>query len=338
MNCCSSRSQISAPALIPTQTVSKSSDPLSIWQIARLHPRERILVAPITWTSRHLELLGCSFQDAVAAPPNTELDLPVGNDGYPYVKEYLRSWIKYTYRQSNIQRLLTMPECPLSCRPGVILRFDRISTKLRCALLYSRDGMRGSMVRGQPVAAYIDLGELERLRKDTLRCYLPRQYNPLCYTIWDNRWKKLDPPEPLHDPYIFALLIAVAQEKQKHMQEANSTPESQINFVSSQVLCSFKSKEYLRLYTAIIPSSLLDMFHDPSWSPPSPFSVSIRIYAVPISPEPTLRARLLGLLCSSHIPLGRKRSLDDDSSDLSPPSKRGRIDSNQHCEVHPITR
>ncbi|KAL6809500.1 hypothetical protein GGI42DRAFT_340613 [Trichoderma sp. SZMC 28013] len=221
-------------------------------------------------------------------------------------------------------------------RSGVTLRFDRVCQKLRCALLYSPGGMHASMVRGQPVAAYIDLGELERLRKDTLRCYLPRQYNPLCYTIWDNRWKKLDPPEPLHDPYIFALLIAVAQEKRKHLQEANFTPEPQTNFVSSQVLCSFKSKEHLRLYTANIPSSLLEMFNDPSWSPPSPFSVSIQIYVVPISPEHTLRARLLRLLCSSHIPHGRKRSLDDDSSDLSPPTKLGRIDSNQHCEVHPI--
>ncbi|KAL7794504.1 hypothetical protein V8C37DRAFT_375800, partial [Trichoderma ceciliae] len=324
MNCCSSLPRISAPA--STQTPPTSSDILSIRQIARLYAGEQIIVSPITWTGRHIELLRCSFTDPIFLSSNTELKFPPEHDGHAYVKGYLRSWMKYTYRQKSLQRLLTAPECPLRSRPSVALRFDRISKKLPCTLFYYQGEGNALMVPEQPVAAYTDLGELENMRKDTLRCYKATRHNPLCDTIWQNRWKRLNPPQPLHDPYIIALLIAVAQEKQNHLYKANFMPEPHPKFFSSQVLCSFKSKEYLHLYTANISSSLLDMFDNSSVSPPAPISIPIQIRAIPILPEHTLRARLLGLLCPSYLPKKAKRNLDDKTPNLSRPMKVGRFD------------
>lgn len=116
MDCRPSQSQI--PASTPVQAApTPSSATLSIRQIARLYAREQILISPITWTSRHVELLRCSFKDPVLLSPDTKLDFhPLKNDGHPFVRGYLRSWMKYTYRQKNIQRLLTAPECPLRSR------------------------------------------------------------------------------------------------------------------------------------------------------------------------------------------------------------------------------
>lgn len=80
------------------------------------------------------------------------------------------------------------------------------------------------------------------MRKDTLRCFRATRYSPLCDTIWQNRWKKLNPSEPLHDPYIVALLIAVAQEKRRHLHEADFTLERQNTFFS--VCLPFQVQEY----------------------------------------------------------------------------------------------
>ena len=54
----------------PTSGLSDAAAlrPLSLNQILRLHPRERLLVPPLQWTSRHLELLQCSFDPPSPAP------------------------------------------------------------------------------------------------------------------------------------------------------------------------------------------------------------------------------------------------------------------------------
>ncbi|KAI8171961.1 hypothetical protein K4K54_001886 [Colletotrichum sp. SAR 10_86] len=55
----------------------KSSKSLSLRQIQLLHPRERLQVHPLLWTSRHLDLLGCPFVDAppiIASLPRSSQD------------------------------------------------------------------------------------------------------------------------------------------------------------------------------------------------------------------------------------------------------------------------
>ncbi|KAL7946514.1 hypothetical protein V8C42DRAFT_320876, partial [Trichoderma barbatum] len=199
--------------------------------------------------------------------------------------------------------------------------------KLNCTLIYYQNEEDNSNAPKWPLAAYADLGELESLRKDTLRCYRTARHNPPGQAIWQHKWKRLNPPEPLHDPYIVALLIAIAQQKRQHMCKASSLQEAQGEFFSSQVLCSFKSKECLYLYTANISSLLLDMFDDSSISPPTPIYTSINIHAVPILPPQTLRARLLTLLWPALSTRNIKRSLDDEALDLSQPATVERNDS-----------
>ncbi|KAL6692146.1 hypothetical protein J3F84DRAFT_384340 [Trichoderma pleuroticola] len=329
MNCCSSRSQISASSH-PAAAVSPASpDTLSIRRIARRYAGEQILVSPISWTSRHLELLGVSFQEPIPAPSNTNLEFPQGHDGSLYVKEYLRAWWKFSCRLHNIQRLLAAPECPLYPRAGGTLHFDRLKKKLYCTFLYHQSKENVSSASGWPVAAYADLGELESLRKDTLRCYTTARFNPPGQAIWHRKWKRLNPPEPLHDPYIVALLIAVAQKQRNQLYKAGSVQQCKGKFFSPQVVCSLKSKECLYLYTADISSSLLDMFDDSSISPPTPISTSIEIRTIPISPPQTLRARLLTLLCPSLSAMDTNQNLDGEAPNLSMPTTGGHIDPDQ---------
>src|SRR6266566_8644736 len=48
---------------------SHSSSTASLYHLARLNCRERLLVDPLRWTGRHLELLQCSFKDPSPASP-----------------------------------------------------------------------------------------------------------------------------------------------------------------------------------------------------------------------------------------------------------------------------
>ncbi|UKZ55190.1 hypothetical protein TrVGV298_009007 [Trichoderma virens] len=105
--------------------------------------------------------------------------------------------------------------------------------------------------------------------------------------------------------------------------------EAEGGFFSSQVLCSFKSKDYLYLYTASISSFLLDMFDDSSISPPTPICTSVEVHEVPISPPQTLRARLLTLLCPSMSTPDIKRNLDNKAPDTSLPTTVGCINLDQ---------
>lgn len=71
----------SAPASSPASP-SESDLPqaLSLHRILCLHPRERLLLHPVKWTSRHLELLNCSFELPSPAVLNRARLYPPSNE------------------------------------------------------------------------------------------------------------------------------------------------------------------------------------------------------------------------------------------------------------------
>ncbi|KAM0255048.1 hypothetical protein ACHAQJ_006197 [Trichoderma viride] len=132
--------------------------PLSLYDIARRYCREGIIVQPLNWTGRHLELLQCSFGKLSYALP--------------------------TMHSNSAEE---------------------------------DSGTRGELVTSEsklPIAAYIDRDHVQHRRRETLRQYMSRRSNVPIKAIWRSKWNKIDPTEPLHDPYIVALLIAMAQQHQ----------------------------------------------------------------------------------------------------------------------------
>lgn len=55
--------------------------PASLRDIIRQHPRERLLVQPLEWTARHLELLHCSFEEEKAEEGSSEKEDGLENNG-----------------------------------------------------------------------------------------------------------------------------------------------------------------------------------------------------------------------------------------------------------------
>lgn len=94
---------------------------------------------------------------------------------------------------------------------------------------YLEDSIVGRKVHKLPVAALIDQGRITEQRKDYLglsRCQEWRYWNhPMC-RLYEKKWKQITPPNPMHDPFITAVLIGLAQKKRRYLQEIGSPEEA----------------------------------------------------------------------------------------------------------------
>lgn len=64
-----------------------------------------------------------------------------------------------------------------------------------------------------PIGAYIDRGHIEELRKESLKLHTCDPRNAPVYSISSRKLEQLRPRNPFKDPYIAAVLIAVAQQR-----------------------------------------------------------------------------------------------------------------------------
>jgi hypothetical protein len=111
----------SSPALPSTQP-SPPLAALSIYQIARLNCREKLLVDPLYWTSRHISLLQCHFDNPVPAPSSQDsqsqsqvdsTDRQLSQKVVDHVKR-LRSRGQPFRQDIGICGILTDPGCPFT--------------------------------------------------------------------------------------------------------------------------------------------------------------------------------------------------------------------------------
>lgn len=326
-----------------SSSMSSSSKPassriakMSIYGIARQHCREEILTNPFRWTSRHLKLLRCSFERPLPEPLTpatysvTEADYTEERSGTPYLQEFFHYYYKIQFREQGIRLLLTTDGCPLIAYDALGLYFNGgVIKRLECVSLCLRSSMHTTLRYRRPLAAFIDRGHIELRRRQSIS-YRQMRYNQPIIRLFNNKWAKICPHEPVYDPYIVTLLIGVAQQKRRHFQEINCDEEATKDVIFSQVLSTFYSKGqcevvgeeafngWMYLYQANIPLSLLDMFDNPKYAPSTPPSVSVQVIAIRYSPLATLRARLLELMVPEklvsetygHSARGQKRKYD----------------------------
>lgn len=100
---------------------------LSIYQLARLNCRERLLVDPLQWTSRHVELLQCFFEKPSLAPSlassTTQPDLINGRPVGCYVQALCS---ERHLKDLRISLIFEAPGGPFT----TLLVFDNFSTLL----------------------------------------------------------------------------------------------------------------------------------------------------------------------------------------------------------------
>ncbi|KAK0655391.1 hypothetical protein B0T16DRAFT_10383 [Cercophora newfieldiana] len=212
---------------------------LSISRLIATHPRERLFVHPLLWTTRHLSLLGCQFLDLGAI---TVVPLPLpspqlvpahrstsnnndGNDAITKAQYHLDASVARRLATCRVpitkghalSRLLLRQQ--LICH-GRQVRFHyarRTVAQLPCCP-FSRPRQSTCLPAAQLV--YLDLSEITHHRTTKLKGQAPapggggsRRINPPGSRRAQKLLQRLSPADPCEDPYLVALLIAMAQEQ-----------------------------------------------------------------------------------------------------------------------------
>lgn len=100
----------------------------------------------------------------------------------------------------------------------------------------------------------------------------------------------------MHDPYIPALLISMAQEQQASASELDSLSDVMRMTFRPKLILSMPRSDFVYLYETNINSMFLCKFSDPGVKPPCSTSMEIRINAIPVKPIYTLGRRLQELV------------------------------------------
>ncbi|GJN76111.1 hypothetical protein PLICBS_010223 [Purpureocillium lilacinum] len=294
---------------------------LSIRDSMRRRPRERIVVEPLLWTKLQLEVLRCSFHGPYPAPPAAmKLEYP-GDD---LLLKQFEKWFhdgEFFQRESIVVRflsggfvaqgplrLLCVSPCPVGvlsdltvCTSGELYFHlgGYRAIMLPCSCYYflkeCAAGYAGSAV---PVAAHIDHGHIAYLRQKKLPCFddVYLRYSRPVDNILAIKEKRLVSENQLHDPYLVALLIALAQQQWKGLGVERRQHAAG---VTPKVLYTSDDGRAMHLYSTNVSATMIRMFDDPTFSPPMPQSLSVGIIAIPYEPLETLRDRMMALLLSA---------------------------------------
>ncbi|GJC88581.1 hypothetical protein ColLi_11419 [Colletotrichum liriopes] len=162
-----------------------------------------------------------------------------------------------------------------------------------------------------PSIVYLDASDIQRARRDSLQgLYKPRFSFPT-WALYTLRLSQLTPTNPRRDPYVTALLIAIAQEKRRAMRRrARSPPLNGQSFRVHVLLSDAANKSHIFVYTADIAESFLNKLDHPRVRPRDAPSVPVQTYTIPYEPYASLQQRLIYAM----FPRGQKRAreLDDD--------------------------
>ncbi|CAH0046300.1 unnamed protein product [Clonostachys solani] len=280
--------------------IKADGKPLSTFQIARVLCRERVIAVPTLWTNLHLDLLECSFgrvtYDQFAEKEEGPATLLLVFASFAYFN---------TWRRSHSVAKLICKDKDIYLDDKVCLFFEgKIAEVLPCTTFHVQPV--ANHARSPPFAAYADLERLQRIRE---RYFEPMQGASLC----DIKLKKATPEVPMQDPYIAAILIAMAQEQQASAFEVYPGPyvmQMTVWRPPMAVTQNVADKSKFRpklvvtkpdsfcvyLYRTNINSTFLCKFSDPGVQPPHATSMEIQISAIPLKPLCTLGRRLLELV------------------------------------------
>ncbi|KAI1372289.1 hypothetical protein F4677DRAFT_463431 [Hypoxylon crocopeplum] len=231
----------------------------SIKELIRQHPSERVFRYPIYWTKRHLELLNCAF--VVAYDKQTK---PLGKEDARAAKQVriLVLWcgpsmnsaaLAALFREGRIS-IAESEDTPQFCYAS--LRIDCCS----CTYFHLRNA-------AYPPIAYVDIDKFPIIRDSSfsqprLMPGKPDYKNTPVRNLRVKRIARVTPQDPVQDPYIISLIVAIAQ-----TQLVQGTSPS-VDIYTVRLLGTSKhDSDHIYLYTASVPLGFLGRFYHPNIAP-----------------------------------------------------------------------
>ncbi|KAK7398547.1 hypothetical protein QQX98_012069 [Neonectria punicea] len=292
----------------------------SINSILRKHQRTRLYVRPLHWTSEQLRLLELTFEWTAkqkmlghlwSSNLNDEQARSAAEGAERAARFLRRSWYR-DCKTAAVQMLLSAYGL-VNCRFNLLYFFfnGRAVANIDTHGIFSCSTSADS-VAVAPTVAYLDLGLIATNREESVKMARRNQLNLPVGRLRQKRQRLIRPPNDLEDPYITAVLIALAQRQRLRTQDASlassnsqttkgisnvapTPPQSQplaeilqssseTDIMSEDTATSFqvhvlalpaKKSQKLFFYTARIPLEFLDRLESPSQSfPTSPIRIS----------------------------------------------------------------
>ncbi|KAF6827077.1 hypothetical protein CMUS01_09166 [Colletotrichum musicola] len=171
-------------------------------------------------------------------------------------------------------------------------------------MLFSTVG--SSQFPDQPSIAHIYYADIEAARKSRLRPSTRSRPSGPIQSLRKIRLRRLTPVSLTRDPYIVAVLIAMAQGQARRGFASLGTESFRVNLL----LNDLDNKSHLHVFTAVIEKVLLERLANPKSAPPHAVQTKIHTYAVPYEPLESFQQRLLEVIARQGHK--RKRQPDDD--------------------------
>ncbi|KAK5651149.1 hypothetical protein OQA88_13243 [Cercophora sp. LCS_1] len=269
-------------------SLSRSPEPSSIDDILRSHSRDRLYILPLQWTAQHLDLLGCLFVlDEVPKPTDEGYrdNLPAyrilaNNLLRLSITEFKTTVIQAHLRDYNIiYRKKVLPPRP---PPSADDFGSRPVVKLPTNGVFSLSGTDSVA----PVMAYLDLEFVRSRRNASIKVSGSNRPNPPIARLRRKIQRRLNPIREAEDPYIVAVLVALAQAVARDSSVlAASQGEEVAPGATTKVYLLARPSDHpgLYFYKAHFPRAFLDRLDMPSHHFPSN-AVRISYHVIPLSP------------------------------------------------------
>ncbi|CAH0019361.1 unnamed protein product [Clonostachys rhizophaga] len=272
--------------------VRADGKPLSTFQIARVLNRERVIAVPSHWTNLHLDLLECSFGRITYDHPAEEEEAGPNNLHLLFQSfANINAW----KRAHSVPHLMCQDK---KIYTGDILALffeGKVVEVFPCTTFHAQPVSKHE--RSPPFAVYVDVKTLQWIREDYFEpSSIYAATAKIAQSLRDIKIKKATPENPMHDPYIPALLIAMAQEQQASAADLDSLSDVMRMTFQPKLILSKPRSDFVYLYETNINSMFLCKFSDPGVKPPYSTSMEIRISAIPVKPIHTLGRRLQELV------------------------------------------
>lgn len=174
-------------------------------------------------------------------------------------------------REGAVRYLMGGPDGPMGKFSDLHFRLGGYRGVLfPCSAFCLRDECESGDIRWNtrriPPVAHIDRDRIIDMRAMKL---IPDRYHPAGAALANIKLKRLAAAVPLHELYLVALLIGLAQEQWRHFRRAR---RRQVSGASPKVLYTFDDTKFIYLYLVNVSSALIGMFHDPAVAPTAPVS------------------------------------------------------------------
>ncbi|GKZ33649.1 hypothetical protein AbraIFM66950_003675 [Aspergillus brasiliensis] len=266
----------------------------SLYSIIRRDPR-RAYVEPIAWTSYHLQSLGCSF--------NRQRLPGKGHDQNDDAREELDHQTTRFLSPKHAARVkfqLAQVSTLAVKRYAVKEILEAYNIRPQGVARLATDGIfRLGASISSSLIAFVTFDTIESLRESYIRPKRKSRNRPNL-NVTQSNLQILQLPDQAEDPYLVALLIALAQTQrrqqyQSSIQVTSTATDDACHSLTAEVLAiPGTQSKYFYVYTATIPTEFLDKFEDPfRFTPSGPISISY--YRIPVKEERSLE-RLYRLL------------------------------------------